>query len=287
MTPVEPRSSVGVVDVADRADKQMKRRRRRITAVGPKARDHAVSSRGRQMSEQSDHQESTSERSCPRLGLRNDPASRCLEPTAEHRCYAARSPRRIGRDHQLTYCLTPEFAACPAFAAQQGRARTVPFRRLMLGPVRRATALASALSRRWLDRPSQPAQSAVTSEAPPTRANTPSAGDAGSAPPATDAERPIDTTGAPGAGQDYGEGVPESGRDAGAYAREGCADQCGASRANAERNTEGSPEPTVEEPVAYSLSEPASLSHARASCDPDVREQIRQLLVEARRNGQL
>jgi hypothetical protein len=54
-------------------------------------------------------------RYCPYLGLQVDRASVFIEPAEEHRCYVAARSQRIDLDHQVAFCLTTAFEACPRF----------------------------------------------------------------------------------------------------------------------------------------------------------------------------
>ena len=54
---------------------------------------------------------------CPFVAFEHDRTRRSVEPDRRHRCYAEReaAPRAIS--HQVTYCLSSGFAACPTFQA--------------------------------------------------------------------------------------------------------------------------------------------------------------------------
>lgn len=73
-----------------------------------------------------DAQGVTSEQ-CPHLGLRGDRSSVALGLSADHRCFAARTPIKIGAEHQANYCLGGAYQGCPRFAAAPDRsARNEP-----------------------------------------------------------------------------------------------------------------------------------------------------------------
>lgn len=63
---------------------------------------------------------------CPYLGLRTDPSSILLGPTAEHRCHVTRRPKKIEAKHQATFCLTGGYPACARLAQVGARQTTLP-----------------------------------------------------------------------------------------------------------------------------------------------------------------
>ncbi len=57
---------------------------------------------------------------CPYLGLVDDAATAALYARPDHRCYRARRPSVVAGEHQRTYCLSAEHAACPVFTGVAG-----------------------------------------------------------------------------------------------------------------------------------------------------------------------
>jgi len=80
---------------------------------------------------------------CPALGLSDDPRTRCLCPSADHRCYRGPRPASIAVRHQQQLCLRPGFSACPTWSAppaSPGHSSLGP----LTGRVRRLAWLAGA-----------------------------------------------------------------------------------------------------------------------------------------------
>ena len=55
-------------------------------------------------------------RHCPYLGLRNDPATYALYPTANHCCFARRRPWQVPHYQQVAFCLA-QFERCTIYTA--------------------------------------------------------------------------------------------------------------------------------------------------------------------------
>ncbi len=54
---------------------------------------------------------------CPHLGLRNEQASRYLEPSDAHRCYSPLDPGEVEIDYQQAVCFSSSFAQCKRYQA--------------------------------------------------------------------------------------------------------------------------------------------------------------------------
>lgn len=54
---------------------------------------------------------------CPYIGLDEDPATRCIFPSRDHRCHRPALPVLVEPGFQAGVCLTSGYAACPTFQA--------------------------------------------------------------------------------------------------------------------------------------------------------------------------
>lgn len=63
---------------------------------------------------------------CPFVALEADRDRRLEQPDHRHRCYAEPTPAPRSIAHQQTYCLSPNFAACPIFQEWAARAAAEP-----------------------------------------------------------------------------------------------------------------------------------------------------------------
>lgn len=54
---------------------------------------------------------------CPHLGLRNEQASRYLEPSDAHRCYSPLDPGDVDLEYQQAVCFSDSYAQCKRFQA--------------------------------------------------------------------------------------------------------------------------------------------------------------------------
>ena len=75
---------------------------------------------------------------CPFLAFVDDPYSRALVATAEHRCYSTDAPSVVSQQHQVVFCLQTRHADCSRFQ---------PFIAAGQEP---AAAVAGSRSRNWL-----------------------------------------------------------------------------------------------------------------------------------------
>jgi LysM repeat protein len=84
-----------------------------------------------------------SPRACPFVALELDRDRRSERPDYRHRCFAEPAPAPRSIAHQESYCLSPNFAACPIFQDWAVRAAAAPVAARVSTPTGQTTAAAS------------------------------------------------------------------------------------------------------------------------------------------------
>lgn len=85
-------------------------------------------------------------RSCPHLGLKDDPQTCLGYPAGWNLCYHARPAAPVSLEHQRRACLSPAYAECPVFALERREPLPRVLRGARAGRRLRGVLLAAALA---------------------------------------------------------------------------------------------------------------------------------------------